>query len=56
MRKNKLLNVLRLSTLLVAVICILMGLIKGGFGIYWMIGLISLILSSIISLSIHHFQ
>ncbi|GAA0116533.1 hypothetical protein [Clostridium senegalense] len=53
MRKNKLLNVLRLATLSVAVICILIALIKGEFGAYWLIGWISMILSSIISLSIH---
>ena len=53
MRKNKLLNVLRFATLSVAVVCILIDLIKGKFGSYWLIGWISMILSSIISLSIH---
>ncbi|WP_061996065.1 hypothetical protein [Clostridium sp. ATCC 25772] len=53
MRKNKLLNFLRLATLSVSVVCILIDLIKGKFGSYWLIGWISMILSSIISLSIH---
>ena len=53
LRTNKLLNILRVVTLIGAVICILIAIFKGGFGAYWIIGWISMILSSIINFSMH---
>lgn len=52
MQRKKLLKVLRVVTLLIAVICILTDVIKGGYiGIHLMlIGAISLVVSSIIAL------
>lgn len=56
MKNNKLLNVLQVTTLLVAVICVLMCLIKSSFHIYLLPGLVSLILSSIIGGKINNYQ
>ncbi|WP_238881882.1 hypothetical protein [Clostridium sp. YIM B02551] len=56
MKTNKFLNILRIATLFVAVICILIAMFSGGFDEYWIIGWISMILSSIINLRMHHLK
>lgn len=50
MSKNKVLSILRVVTLLIAVICILTAVFKNDHGIYFATGLISLILTSIVNL------
>ncbi|MBL4931701.1 hypothetical protein [Clostridium paridis] len=56
MKTNKFLNILRIATLFVAVICILIAMLSGGFDEYWIIGWTSMILSSIINFSMHRLR
>jgi len=56
MSKNRLFIILRLVTLLITFIFFTISIIKGGVGIYWLIGVISLLISLIISFIMNRAQ